>query len=126
MHDLQYRRYSMFQAVDSFGALYSSFFPPGSLGRHLLNRITEGLAEIDALAPDQIGCINNARSETIVKDQAREALLADLRRIVRTARFIAGTIPGFDEPFKFLLHSARRRTSMFLSSFRCRQALSRI
>ena len=105
----------MFEALYLFGRRHSDLFPEGSLGRGLLIQIESGLAELKELTPSQLTDIRRAQTETGTKTRARKVLRSDLRRILKTARFIAGTVPGFDEPFKLprsegdaaLLYTAR-------------------
>jgi hypothetical protein len=59
--------------------------------------------------------MRDSEAETKEKARARKSLQVDLNRIIKTARFIAGTVPGFDEPFRLprsesdaaLLYTAR-------------------
>ena len=116
MNKLQDRQCTMFARVKVFAAKSEQLFPAGSLGRRLLDDVVAGLAEINKLSPTQMGEIGNARRRTKDKTDSRKALTADLRRIIRTAKFIADTIPGFDAPYKLpksqgdaaLLYTARQ------------------
>ena len=116
MHDLQDRRYDMFTRVDLFWTRSADSSPLGSLGREYLDVISEGLAEVQHLRAAQTAGFGDAMESTKTKTRARKSLLLHLRRIIRTARFIGRTIPGFDEPFKLprgqsdaaLLYTARQ------------------
>ena len=73
------------------------------------------LAQLSVLAPHQLADTGDARLKTDEKKRARTALLATMNRTNKTARFIASSVPGFDDPFKLprsesdaaLLYTAR-------------------
>ena len=100
MNKLQRRQYEMLRTVHTFCTHNNDLFPPGSMAREALDSISSGFAELGKLGVDQFSGFALTRAKTNAKTLGRKALLANLNRIIKTAKFIAATVAGFDESFK--------------------------
>ena len=90
-------RFNMFVRVLQFLEAFASLCPEGSTARQAL----EGLrAAVAALNQDAATRVSRQQQGVERKPVARDALARKLDAIARTARMIAKTIPGFDEPFQ--------------------------
>lgn len=83
--------------VQQFGETYNAQFPDASPGRQAFGAVETAIATLNREAATRV---SRASEGATRKPVARAALVARLDAIARTARLIAQTTPGFDEPFK--------------------------
>jgi hypothetical protein len=100
MHSLQRRRIDMFASVERFCALRADLFPLGSRAHQLLEILTTERTELVRLWPMQTNCKRESIFRTSQKRKERKALLDNMRRMHKTAAFIATAMPQFDNQFK--------------------------
>ena len=100
MNKLQRYQYEMVSAVHVFCKERRSIFPEDSPARRVSDRIVAIYDKISKLRVKQVHGIDNAKGNTSDKREALKLLRERLNLMIQAARFIARTIPEFDEPFK--------------------------
>ncbi|HEV2862315.1 MAG TPA: hypothetical protein VGX48_14990 [Pyrinomonadaceae bacterium] len=100
MNGLEIRRLEMFRRVIEFWHAHIEHFPPTTLGRALFVSLDAIRVEIEEAAAAQSAAGGSARLGTAGKGTARTRLRGVLEMIVRTARAMAFSIPGFDDKFR--------------------------
>lgn len=90
------RKYETLRRIQTFGQTYRDRFPAGSLGAEAFAIIDSVLARLDGLAG---GTTMPAPDRRLALGTSRQAVLAQLEAIRRSARAIARVVPGFDESF---------------------------
>jgi hypothetical protein len=100
MYLLQSRKYDMLKRVLQFIGAYSDLFPEHSIQYELAATIRSSVEDLDKYSVNQVTGFNKARAGTIHKTKAGAALRRHLNEISRTARLIARTATGFEQPFK--------------------------
>lgn len=100
MNDSEIRRLQMFQRVRDFGIEHGGDFPNTSLAQQLFTSLTEVITELGGQATSEVSGRGSARQSTETRSQARAALRDALEAISRTARAMAGDVPGLDDKFR--------------------------
>jgi hypothetical protein len=100
VNDTENRRRQTFDRVHSFGLTHGDDFAANSLGKQLFAILATIIAELDGHAASEVSGFGLARQATTMRAQAREALRKDMEAIDRTARAMAGDVPGIEEKFR--------------------------
>jgi len=90
----------MFARVQDFVSSHANDFAPTSLGKELSNTLATIVTELDGHASSEASGFGSERQGTSTRSLARAALREDLEAISRTARAMAGDVPGIDEKFR--------------------------
>lgn len=96
MRKTQRVRLEMFGRVQQFGTAYQAQFPEGSPAADAFARLSGVVA---AITQDAAARVARTRAGRDQQPSARDALVKRLDAVVRTARVIDRTSPGFAEPF---------------------------
>jgi hypothetical protein len=99
MEDRHHRNREMFRRLQAFGASHTNI-PATTVWPQLLTDLNSILAELDAHVSSEEVDKGGALAGTVTRASAREALREAIEAIVRTARVIGETKPGFDEQFR--------------------------
>jgi hypothetical protein len=97
-HEL--RRYQMLQRVRRFAHRFRDAFADVPLAGQMFAVVDECAEAADGEATRHFGAVHHARTCTIVKADARKAVLQQLRALRRTARALAIDAKGLDERFR--------------------------
>ncbi len=100
MNALENRQLEMFARVRDFGVARAADFPAGTLGQELFAALTQVVTSLETHATSQTSQRNEAKKTTASKTAAREALLATLAALQRTARVLALSDPGLENSFR--------------------------
>ncbi len=100
MNALNTRRYEMLVRVREFGVTHADLFPRSSIGGQAFATVADTVANLSQHAAVRLSGVGSARAGVMTKTVARKALRGDVEAIVRTARAIAVTVPGFDAKFR--------------------------
>jgi hypothetical protein len=100
VNDSERRKLEAFVRSRDFGAARASDFAAGSLGRQTLDGLEAIIAEIANLAASETSGRGAARQGTTTRAQARDALIADLEALSRTARVLSAEVPGIENKFR--------------------------
>jgi hypothetical protein len=100
MNALENRQLEMFARVRDFGIARGSDFAAGTLGQELFTSLTQVVTNLESHATQQTSQRNEAKKSTASKTAAREALLASLAALQRTARVLALSDPGLENSFR--------------------------
>jgi hypothetical protein len=100
MNDKESRNYQKFVRVQGFGQAHAPDFAANSLGAQTFALVGAIIIEIDGLAAGEVSAHGGARQGTEARAQARDALREDLEAINRTARAMAGDMPGINDKFR--------------------------
>ena len=92
----QNRRYEMLVRVRSFGDTHREAFPEHTVGGHAFAAIAAAVTQMSEFYRSKVTTSRESRS---TKALARAALADRINTIARTAKVIAGSVPGFDDPF---------------------------
>ena len=88
---------AMLGRVDAFGAANAGKFPEGSAGQEAFANVASALVQVAAAVKEQSLVREGG---TALKAAAKEAMLAGITTVVRTARDIAKDTPGADSKFQ--------------------------
>ena len=99
MEDRHHRNREMFLRLKAFGASHTDI-PATTVWPQLLTDLNSVIADLDGhVSSEEVG--KGAKlSGTATRGAAREVLREDIEAIVRTARVIGETKPGFDDKFR--------------------------
>lgn len=99
MEDRHHRNREMFLRLKAFGASHTDI-PATTVWPQLLTDLNSVIADLDGhVSSEEIG--KGAKlAGTTTRAAVREALREDIEAIVRTARVIGETKPGFDDKFR--------------------------
>jgi sugar phosphate isomerase/epimerase len=99
MEDRHHRNREMFLRLKAFGASHTEI-PATTVWPQLLTDLNSVVADLDGhVSSEEVG--KGAKlAGTATRGAAREALRDDIEAIVRTARVIGETQPGFDDKFR--------------------------
>jgi hypothetical protein len=99
MEDRHHRNREMFLRLKDFAASHTEI-PATTVWPQLLTDLNSVIAELDGhVSSEEVG--KGAKlAGTVTRGAAREALRDDVEAIVRTARVIGETKPGFDDKFR--------------------------
>jgi hypothetical protein len=99
MEDRHHRNREMFLRLKAFGASHTEI-PATTIWPQLLTDLNSVIADLDGhVSSEEVG--KGAKlAGTATRGAAREALRDDVEAIVRTARVIGETKPGFDDRFR--------------------------
>jgi hypothetical protein len=99
MEDRHHRNREMFLRLKAFGAAHTEI-PATTVWPQLLTDLNSVIADLDGhVSSEEVG--KGAKlAGTATRGAAREALRDDVEAIVRTARVIGETEPGFDDRFR--------------------------
>jgi hypothetical protein len=99
MEDRHHRTREMFLRLKAFAASHTDI-PATTVWPQLVTNLTSVLADLDwHVSSEEVG--KGAKlAGTATRGAAREALRDDVEAIVRTARVIGETTPGFDDKFR--------------------------
>src|ERR1700687_1070938 len=100
VNDNENRRRQMFARVQDFVTAHANDFAPTSLGKELSKTLATIITELDGHASSEASGIGSERQGTSTRGLARGALRDDLEAINRTARAMAGDVPGIEEKFR--------------------------
>src|SRR5205085_11675333 len=100
MNANELKNYERLTRVRDFGAAHVVAFPATSLGGQLFAEVNAVVAELTALAADQVAGLGGSRQGSHSKAGARAALRERLAVINRTARAIAIDQPALIEKFR--------------------------
>jgi hypothetical protein len=100
MNALENRQLEMFARVRDFGVARGGDFAAGTLGQELFTSLTQVVTNLESHATQQTSQRNEAKKSTASKTAAREALLASLAALQRTARVLALSDPGLENSFR--------------------------
>jgi hypothetical protein len=99
MEDRHHRKREMFLRLKAFAASHTDI-PATTVWPQLVTDLTSVLADLDGhVSSEEVGK-GVKLSGTATRGAAREALRDDVEAIVRTARVIGETRPGFDDKFR--------------------------
>jgi hypothetical protein len=99
MEDKQHRSREMFLRLKDFGASHTDI-PATTVWPQLITDLNSVIADLDGhVSSEQVGK-GAALAGTTTRHAARQALREDIEAIVRTARVIGETKPGFDDKFR--------------------------
>jgi hypothetical protein len=99
MEDKQHRNREMFLRLKDFGASHTDI-PATTVWPQLITDLNSVIADLDGhVSSEQVGK-GAALAGTTTRHAARQALREDIEAIVRTARVIGETKPGFDDKFR--------------------------
>jgi len=107
MNAIEWRRYEMLVRVRDFGDSYGHLFPTSSVAGQSFAAVAAAIADLDAQELTRL-----AASASVLVDRktiAREALLARLQAIGRTARVLTEDSPGLDQQFQVSAEAADQR-----------------
>jgi hypothetical protein len=99
MEDRHHRNREMFLRLKAFAASHTDI-PATTVWPQLLTDLNSVIADLDGqVSSEEVG--KGAKlAGTATRGAAREALREDIEAIVRTARVIGETTPGFDDKFR--------------------------
>ncbi|HEV7475153.1 MAG TPA: hypothetical protein VGN90_13960 [Pyrinomonadaceae bacterium] len=99
MEDRHHRNREMFLRLKAFGASHPNI-PATTVWPQLVTDLNSVIADLDGqVSSEEVG--KGAKlAGTATRSAAREALREDVEAIVRTARVIGETKPGFDDRFR--------------------------
>jgi hypothetical protein len=99
MEDRHHRNREMFLRLKAFAASHTNI-PATTVWPQLLTDLNSVIADLDGqVSSEEVG--KGAKlAGTATRGAAREALREDIEAIVRTARVIGETTPGFDDKFR--------------------------
>ncbi len=100
MNDNENRKRQTFTRVKDFGMAHTNDFANNSLGKQLFATLHAITLELDGHAASEASGHGSARQGTATRAAARDALMEDLKAIRRTARAMAGEVPGLDDKFR--------------------------
>jgi hypothetical protein len=94
---IQIRHFEMLTRVHEFGRSHPGPFPGRSVGAQGFEAIAAAIRKLSAHAVSQRLATRDGQSRQV---RAREALVAQLDAVGRTARVLARQSPGLDEAFR--------------------------
>ena len=97
MTKAQLARCDMFARVRNFGETHREHFPDASVGGQAFAAVATSVTQLNEYTGDNASTTRDRRRAQQI---ARTALRDQLDAIARTARLIARTRPGFDDPFR--------------------------
>lgn len=100
MNDSERRKLETFVRSRDFGAAHATDFAEGSLGKQNFTALGSVITEISGLAASETSGRGAARQGTATRAQARDALIADLEALSRTARAMSDEVPGIENKFR--------------------------
>jgi len=107
MNAIERRRYEMLVRVRNFSDTHGHLFPASSVARQSFAAVAAAIAELDGQSVTRSAASAAMLAEP--KRIAREALLARLQAIGRTARVLAEDMPGLDQQFHVSAEAADHR-----------------
>lgn len=97
MRAIEMRRYAMLVRVRQFGEAHRDLFPESTLARQTFATVAATVAALSGHAVSKMSTRGEGRG---AKAAAREALVARLEAMVRTARVIGDEAPGIHDYFR--------------------------
>jgi len=100
MNDRENRRHQMLLRVRDFGIEHAADFAPTSLAKQLFTAVGTYVDQLEDHAASHVSNTGKARQGTTTRGQSRQTLRETLEAISRTARAMAGEVPGLDDKFR--------------------------
>ena len=100
MNDSERRKLEAFVRAYGFIGAHTTDFADGSLGKQHFTALGAVKNEITGLAASETSGHGAARQGTTTRGQARDALIATLETLSRTARAMSDTVPGIENKFR--------------------------